>query len=185
MRCLETVRLTFEGLHLGRGAKESNEENVLFPFQPIVKEGFREGISAHTCDRRSSKSTIQTLFPSYIFEHGFSESDDLWQENQSETREAQDARTKEALDDVFMDLEEEEMVVSVTSHSGEIASVLRVLGHREFALGTGGVIPVVVRARVKNGYDAAPTSPAFAPVATCPVPPMTRDKSCNDCSCCK
>jgi hypothetical protein len=41
--------------------------------------------------------------------------------------------------------------VSLTSHSGAIASKLRVLGHRDFPLPTGGMIPVLVKAtkRVK------------------------------------
>jgi hypothetical protein len=36
--------------------------------------------------------------------------------------------------------------VSLTSHSGAIASLMRVIGHREFRLATGGMVPVLIKA---------------------------------------
>jgi broad specificity phosphatase PhoE len=52
-RCTVTANLTFADIHLP----------AEHPFIPTVKEGFREGISIHTCDRRSNKVTspAQTL----------------------------------------------------------------------------------------------------------------------------
>jgi hypothetical protein len=35
---------------------------------------------------------------------------------------------------------------SITGHSGTIATAMRVLGHEEYQLPTGGVIPIVIEA---------------------------------------
>jgi broad specificity phosphatase PhoE len=112
-RCLATVKLTFEGLKLPKKS----------PFVPVIKEYFREGISAHTCDRRSTKSVIRKNFPSFTFEKGFAETDPYWKELHAEPREDQDIRSKKVLDDVFQN--DASTYISVTSHSGEIASLLR------------------------------------------------------------
>jgi broad specificity phosphatase PhoE len=112
-RCLDTARLTFTGLDLPK--KKS--------FVPVIKEYLREGISAHTCDRRSTKSYIKKNFPSFKFEKGFPEHDPYWTELYAEPREDQDTRSSAVLDDIFWN--DESTYISITSHSGEIASLLR------------------------------------------------------------
>jgi broad specificity phosphatase PhoE len=47
-RCTITANLTFSSLSLPADR----------PFVPIVKEGFREGMTVHTCNRRSSKASF-------------------------------------------------------------------------------------------------------------------------------
>lgn len=110
-RCLATAQLSFDGLRLE------------YPFIPTVKELLREGISGHTCDRRSNKSYIQGNFPTYRIEQGFSEEDRLWEPLHGETSTDQDIRSKTVLDDIFE--HDRNTYVSITSHSGEIASLLR------------------------------------------------------------
>lgn len=112
-RCLATANLTFSGLELPSR----------HPFVPTVKEFLREGISGHTCDRRGTKSYIQKAFPSYRIEPGFTETDQLWQAYHREVEIDQDIRSKAVLDDVFST--DSETYLSITSHSGEIASLLR------------------------------------------------------------
>jgi broad specificity phosphatase PhoE len=112
-RCLTTANLTFFGLNLP----------VFHPFVPEVKELLRETISGHTCDRRSSKTYIHTAFPTYTFEDGFSENDTLWEALHGETDVDQDIRSKKVLDDIF--LSDSSTYISITSHSGEISSLLR------------------------------------------------------------
>lgn len=116
-RCLKTADLTFNGLELSRSR----------PFVPTVKELLREGISLHTCDHRRSKSYIHKLFPAWTIEKGFSEDDKLWNGVTAEPPDAQDVRSKKWLDQVFFN--DDSTWISVTSHSGEIACTLRVLGH--------------------------------------------------------
>ncbi|KAF2027018.1 phosphoglycerate mutase-like protein [Setomelanomma holmii] len=171
-RCLDTARLTFTGLDLPRRS----------PFVPVIKELLREGISAHTCDRRSTRSYIQANFPSYRFEKGFPENDPHWTELRAEPQKDQDNRSKVVLDDIFTN--DGSTIISITSHSGEIASLLRVLGHRVFSLSTGAAIPVLVKATALNGDGPATTTLPYTPQKTCATPPTIRDSSCNDCSCC-
>lgn len=112
-RCLQTADLTFSGLSLPRK----------YPFIPEVKELFREGISGHTCDRRGSKTYIHNAFPKYKIEPGFTETDQLWEALHAETSVDQDIRSKKVLDDVFSS--DDSTYISITSHSGEISSLLR------------------------------------------------------------
>lgn len=183
-RCLTTANFTFSGLDLPRR----------HPFVPTVKELFREGISGHTCDRRGSKSYIQTAFPNYKIENGFTETDQLWEAYHGETQMDQDIRSKIVLDDVFSS--DDETYISITSHSGEIASLLRgehifhalhwncdssltdfvswlmiVLGHRTFSLSTGAVIPVLVKAETVGGPTPTTATQAYTPICTCTSPP--------------
>lgn len=133
-RCLETANLTFTGLELPDDQ----------PYEPVVKELLREANGVHTCDRRSSLSFLRSSFPNFTFEPGFSEKDELWSVSHRETDGEIDARMKELLDDIFEN--DGSTFLSFTSHSGAICSLLRVLGHREFRLVTGGIIPVLVKA---------------------------------------
>lgn len=84
---------------------------------------FREGISGHTCDRRGNKTYIKGAFPTYKIESGFSEQDMLWRADVGEVSVDQDVRSKTVLDRVFGS--DDSTYISVTSHSGEIASILR------------------------------------------------------------
>ena len=67
-RCLYTANITFGGLELP----------VARPFTPTIKEFLREGISIHTCDSRSNRTHISSLFPTWEFEPGFPEQDLYW-----------------------------------------------------------------------------------------------------------
>ncbi|EME46202.1 hypothetical protein DOTSEDRAFT_86814 [Dothistroma septosporum NZE10] len=134
-RCLQTASITFQKLALPNGKE----------FRPIIKELAREVLGVHTCDRRSTKSYIRGEFPRWEFEGGFEEEDELWLPDHRETHDEHDARTTELLDEIF-ETNEGKTVMSLTIHSGAIASHLRVYGHREFGLPTGGMIPVLVKA---------------------------------------
>ncbi|KAL2832161.1 histidine phosphatase superfamily [Aspergillus cavernicola] len=206
-RALKTANITFTGLPL--------QQAHAAPFIPEVKEGFREGMSMHTCNHRRSKGYIEGLFPGWKFEAGFSEEDELWTGTTGETSEAQDLRSREALDDIFLrgtskrsnivplplkgvchgghgpghsgqeDEEEEgkgkkDLVVSITAHSGEISSILRVIGHQPFRLSTGAVIPVLIRAEEVRGQLLPTTTTAWTVSAYCTEPPVT---SVTDCVC--
>jgi len=134
LRCLATANITFAGL------SQSPEH----PFIPTIKEMLREEIGVHTCDRRSSKSVIQKNHPTWIFEEGFEEEDPLWVPDRRETRAAMKVRARKAMDDIFNG--DANTHISISSHSGMIAALLDFLGHREFGLGTGQAIPVLVKA---------------------------------------
>ncbi len=170
-RCLQTANITFSGLDLP----------AQYPFVPTVKELLREGISIHTCDHRRSKSYIESLFPSWKIEPGFSENDELWDGVTAETDDAQSARSKKWLDEVFAT--DASTWLSVTSHSGEIASTLSVLHHIEFDLNTGAIIPVLVKAQFLPASDKpTPTTWAWTVSTHCTASPKT-SKSPNPQGC--
>ncbi|TAQ85218.1 Sedoheptulose-bisphosphatase/4-nitrophenylphosphatase [Chlorociboria aeruginascens] len=112
-RCLQTANITFSTVKLPRQ----------YPFIPLIKEYFREGISGHTCDRRSNRTYIHDSFPGYRIEKGFSELDLLWKPLLGEVATDQDIRSRTVLDQVFRS--DDAPYISITSHSGELASVLR------------------------------------------------------------
>ncbi len=159
-RTLQTADLSFRDLELPRTAN---------PYKPFIKELLREALGMHTCDRRSTGTEILSAFPHAVLESGFSEQDRLWEPDYREPASARRYRLETFLDDVFA--EDEGTFLSFTSHSGAIASLLQGVGHREFRLETGGVIPVVVRAeRVQGERVVPPREPSEAP-PMCDGPP--------------
>ncbi|KAG9123019.1 hypothetical protein FRC07_000346 [Ceratobasidium sp. 392] len=115
--------------------------------RPYIIEDLREMIGIHTCDKRRTKSLIQQLFPGFDLEPGFTEEDELWSPTERETDAGMEPRLKRALDYIFGSLlGDDDTYISITAHSGTIAAALRILGHREYRLPTGGVIPAVIRA---------------------------------------
>lgn len=170
-RCLATANLTYSSL-----------KGLARPFIPTVKEYLREGISIHTCDHRSNKTYIQHAFPSYIIEPNFQEYDILWNGVTSETDDAEAVRSLTVLDEIFST--DPATYISITTHSGEGASILAVLSHIPFSLNTGEIIPVLVKAETSTVY-AAPTpttTPAWTPSPHCTAPPLTTD-SAGNCVC--
>ncbi|KAL9615065.1 MAG: hypothetical protein Q9167_000488 [Letrouitia subvulpina] len=179
-RCLQTANYTFSGLELPKK----------YPFVPIVKELLREGISGHTCDRRSNATYIRETYPSYKIEDPFPEKDPLWQELHGETNTDQSIRSRIVLDEIFE--ADRSTYISITSHSGEIASILGgttplkfaspmpiaanqyaciVLKHRSFPLNTGAVIPVLIKAETSPSAPTPVLVQPFTPLCTCTSPP--------------
>ncbi|OXV06394.1 hypothetical protein Egran_05838 [Elaphomyces granulatus] len=163
-RALMTAKITFDGLRFPPGAA---------PFQPLILEVFRETISIHTCDRRSSRTEIHDAFPSWQIESSFTECDELWNGVTAETGAAEEVRAKRALDRVFASRRDRGLFISITSHSGEIAALLQVLGHRPFDLNTGAVIPVLVKAETISVEPTETTAPQWTTSAHCISPPVT------------
>lgn len=159
-RCVQTANITFVNQTLPHR----------HPFVPTIKELFREGISIHTCDRRSSKTHIHQLVPTWKFEKGFTELDELWRGTEAETSQHQFQRSQTVLSDVFTN--DDSTWLSLTSHSGEIGSILQVLNHIPFSLSTGQIIPVLVKAKVIKPQHTT-TVVGFTSQATCKSPPIT------------
>ncbi|KAL3480216.1 histidine phosphatase superfamily [Aspergillus californicus] len=195
-RALKTANITFGQLPLKQAGAAQ--------FIPEVKEGFREGMAMHTCNHRRTKSYIESLFGEWTFEDGFTEEDELWTGTTGETSEAQDLRSRAALDDIFQSSfnsnssvsrsgavpkgvcsspdhghghGKKDLIVSITAHSGEISSILRVIGHQAFRLATGAVIPVLIRAEEMT-EELPTTTAAWTISAYCTEPPATSVSAC-------
>jgi len=160
-RCLQTANISFSGLDLP----------AEHPFVPEVKELLREGIDIHTCDSRSNLTYIKASFPEYTIEPGFTEFDLLFRQSTSETTTAQALRSKTILDQLFTT--DGNTVLSLTTHSGEGASLLSVLGHIPFSLATGAVIPVLVEAVTNSGSPPVTTVLPYTSQVVCNMPPVT------------
>jgi broad specificity phosphatase PhoE len=158
-RTIQTAELSFGGLELPTGK----------PYKPYVKELLREALGVHTCDRRSARTVIEKTFPHLVFEPGFEDEDPLWEPDYREPRSARKYRLAMLLDNIFAG--DENTFLSLTSHSGAIASILEAVGHRTFKLETGGVIPVFLKAeRVDGAREVPPKEPSEAP-PMCDGPP--------------
>lgn len=131
-RCLETTRLAFSGR---KGADGVNA---------IVKENLRERMGVHTCDKRRTRTWIQENYPSYQIEDGFAEQDELWKSDVRETQEEHSVRINKVLQDIFEN--DEEVIISLTSHSGAIRALYAAIGHREVWVSPGAMVPVLVKA---------------------------------------
>jgi len=156
-RCLATANVTFTGL-----------KDVLpreSPFVPVVKELLREALGVHTCDRRSSREDIVKNYPGYVIEEGFTEMDQLWDPDVRESNGQIRARLKTLLDGIVIN--DENMFISLTSHSGAISAMLHVLGHRPFELQTGSVIPVLVKVDMMEGQGPSTSIAPGIPAPTC------------------
>ncbi|ROV95105.1 hypothetical protein VSDG_05843 [Cytospora chrysosperma] len=84
-RCLETTKLAFNGLETSNSGENP---------RTIIKEGLRERIGVHTCDRRRTRSWIHETYPDYEIEAGFTENDELWQTDNRESLDEHVARIK-------------------------------------------------------------------------------------------
>ncbi|KKK22876.1 hypothetical protein AOCH_006527 [Aspergillus ochraceoroseus] len=161
-RTLRTANLTFAGLPF--------KQEHAAKFVPVVKELIREEISLHTCDHRRSKSYIQALFPEWEIEQGFTEDDELWNGVTGETDEAQDLRSRTALDSFFFLAPKEESKKEdkeKKKHQAPPACMFR----------TGAVIPVLVKAEKIRQVMPTTTAP-WAVSAHCTAPPVTSLASC-------
>lgn len=122
---------------------------VLEDVKPLIKEDFRETIGIHICDKRSPRSVIEEKYAKkgFVIEDGFVEEDIYFKNDYREKVWEQALRMNRLFNYIFDNTDKKkDLFVSVTSHSGSIRTQLLVLGHRAFAIGTGGMIPVLVKA---------------------------------------
>lgn len=119
---------------------------------PLIMEDLRETIGVHFCDKRSPRSVIADKYVDrgFIIEDGFEEEDVYFKDDYREKVWEQALRQNRAFQHIFENTSADDDILSVTSHSGSIRTQLMVLGHRPFAIGTGGIIPVFVKATRKT-----------------------------------
>ncbi|POS73199.1 phosphoglycerate mutase [Diaporthe helianthi] len=131
-RCLETTRLAFSEHEGAEGVKA------------IVKENLRERMGIHTCGKRRTRTWIQENYRSYQIEDGFAEHDELWQGDVRESLEEHALRFNDVLRDIFAN--DDEVVISLTSHSGSIRALYAAIGHRDVWVSPAAMVPVLIKA---------------------------------------
>lgn len=126
---------------------------------PIVREDIRERIGVNLCDKRSPRAVIEERFSKYGFEiaDNVTEQDEQFTDTYREKLHEQAVRADSFLQFLFDEdfkggkvdkkLAQENKFISTTSHAGMIRSFILALGHRHFTILTGGMIPVVIKAK--------------------------------------
>ncbi|RCK66045.1 Phosphomutase-like protein 3 [Candida viswanathii] len=155
-RTLETWQLTWSDL------KHST---------PLIKESARETYGIQTESQRHNKSYIIDNFPGFDFEDGFTELDELWKPDSRETGQHRKYRAALLLTEIFANTTEEDQVISLVSHLGLIGSILDVVGHRDYPMQTGGLIPVVIHKKKKKTKTYTLDKPNKTYADVCPNPP--------------
>ncbi|CUM65146.1 uncharacterized protein PRCAT00002773001 [Priceomyces carsonii] len=119
--------------------------------EPYIMEKLRETVGIHTCDKRSTRSIILNKYEDQglTIEPGFAEEDIYFKTDYRETFAEHGIRMNKALQEIF-DATQDDSILSLTTHSGSIRTQLLVLGHRPFAMGTGAMIPLVVKGTKVN-----------------------------------
>lgn len=106
-----------------------------------------------------------------------------WNGVTPETSEAQDARSKKVLDSNSS--EDDHTWISITSHSGEIAFILRVLDYQSFSHNAGAVLPGASQGHLPFRPSVpCPVLPNWTTSTHCAAPPVTSIASlAPDCVC--
>ncbi|AMD21800.1 HFL056Cp [Eremothecium sinecaudum] len=148
-RCLQTFALEWTPVY------EAFKEKLPNVIDLQIREGLREHMATHTCDRRLDRYKVSPFFQDLPIANSKlhlnylntdPEKDELWTPTYAESTEELDKRVGNALDGIFS---EPHKYISITCHSGVIASILRVLDHPKLvSLQTGGLVYLVVRRRV-------------------------------------
>jgi len=73
----------------------------------------------------------------------------MWDPDYRESGGHQVNRMLHLFDDIFAN--DTKTFISTTSHSGSISSMQQAVGHRQFQLQTGGVIPIFLKAQIQSG----------------------------------
>ncbi|KAI5965455.1 PMU1 [Candida theae] len=124
---------------------------------PYVDELIRETIGRNLCDKRSPKRVIKERFPEFNTDGVVDEEDVLYHDDERESMVDQSIRINKFLQKLFESdynlkagkvdkhLAEDHIFIATYSHAGTIRSFINVLGHRNFTISTGGMLPVVVK----------------------------------------
>ncbi|KAB5588328.1 phosphomutase PMU1 [Ceratobasidium theobromae] len=140
-RALATAGITFKDI-----AILPRDKDMSHVTNPLVMEKLRESLAPYTSDKRSTKTEIQNLYPAFQIEDEFSEVDELWSETVSESGSHFNARVRAVLGNIMGNIvTKSDTFISITTHSGVAAEILRIINHRSYPLPAGGVIPVVIK----------------------------------------
>lgn len=152
-RCLETFAESWKPV-FSRSEKTQQPSKVNVNVKVI--ENLRETLGVHPCDRRVPHSETLSEYQNYnyedidttitwVYDEGYPEEDQMWQPDHRETDVEIDSRVNAGLVELFKQVQPHQRFVSLTCHSGVIASVLRNLKHPAIKnLQTGRLVYTVV-----------------------------------------
>lgn len=134
-RCLATTKLIYGDVAASTGR----------PFAPVVKEGLRERVTDHACDRRSSRAWIAEHYPRFrASPEDLAEEDPLWRAGHKETPAEHVRRWQAVLQDIW--LSDPSPFIAVVSHSMALSALLEPLGLEPFHVLPGTTLALLVKA---------------------------------------
>ncbi|KAH8680941.1 histidine phosphatase superfamily [Xylariales sp. PMI_506] len=146
-RCLETTRLVYRPMMAAAGGRQPL-------LRPVIKESLRERVTTHTCDKRSSRSWIESNYPEYHIgekstsEGEFAEDDVFWSPGDPETEPEHTARMQALLEDIFTN--DKAHFISFTTHSYTISSILQAIGGPQLRVAECAMIPLFIKAEAQE-----------------------------------
>ncbi|GMF19007.1 unnamed protein product [Phytophthora lilii] len=102
----------------------------------------REMLGVDTCDQRRNISEKRLQYPHLDFSSFTSDADPWWTPNHRESDAEIEARASKFLDLMFHNVSAS--TIGVVSHSVFGAALLRVIGHREYNIGTAEFLPLLI-----------------------------------------
>ncbi|KAL0252684.1 hypothetical protein I308_102076 [Cryptococcus tetragattii IND107] len=138
------------GIEWGWLFEESKGKGKGHGVPATVIENLREHLHVHECDKRSSLSELQRDFPSFTYTPETTEEDELWQPGEVRGRETEEelvARRGAGIAQV-LDMSEDSIYISITSHSGALRGIYKSLGVPSRSLVVGEMNILVLH--VKN-----------------------------------
>ncbi|KAL1598931.1 putative phosphoglycerate mutase pmu1 [Paraconiothyrium brasiliense] len=136
-RCLGTTEIAYKNTLATVGDTSDSSR------RPLVKEKLRERLGVHFCDKRSTRSYITSAHPLFKIEVGFTEEDELWKADVRETLDEHMFRATQLLEDIF-ERGGDEVIVSLTAHSGALMALFGATGWRKVPVAAGAVYPLLV-----------------------------------------
>ncbi|KAG7383958.1 hypothetical protein PHYPSEUDO_003177 [Phytophthora pseudosyringae] len=102
----------------------------------------REVLGVDTCDERRNISEKRVQYPALDFGGFESDADPWWTPDHRETDVEMETRATKFLELIFHNISAQ--TVGVVSHSVFGAALLRVIGHRQYSLGTAEFLPLLI-----------------------------------------
>ncbi|KIO29220.1 hypothetical protein M407DRAFT_171552 [Tulasnella calospora MUT 4182] len=122
IRALHTFQITFAG--------------IVDDPEPLIIENLRDSYGLRTADLRHNKTWIREQYPTYRFEDGFTEQDELWMKDERETDEHTEKRVRGVLDKI---LTIEDTYLAIVAHSKVVEATFNITKHQDFDVPTGGM----------------------------------------------
>ncbi|TFK64453.1 hypothetical protein BDN72DRAFT_265464 [Pluteus cervinus] len=141
-RCMETNTITFGRLQ-NVAPDDYTVPATTLP-KSLIVEKVRERCTHDKPQERLTKTFIHTVFPEYNFEDGFTEDDKMWTNDydRAELHSDVQARAIEILRRAFTDPNSGNFI-SITTHSGFIGDLLKIIGHPAYTTHPAAVVPFV------------------------------------------
>ncbi|VEU19831.1 DEKNAAC100815 [Brettanomyces naardenensis] len=145
-RAAMTLIRTWKGIAICEDGEDETRLEAKKRYHPLVKESLRETIGEHLCDKRGVMSDFLKNWGSwgFVLEDGIPDQDTLYRDDWRESLSGQSLRADSFLQDLFEQYPDDSIIYTA-SHAGEIRALITATGHRQFAVTTAGMLPMIIK----------------------------------------